>query len=131
MAKKKTKLTEEEYQSEVLDIHRKLLGGVQLINIDFPTKLTGEDRLKFLKFCSMVANDEWFEKIFSALHWPHIEYAATKAPDYNVVTFNRATANGISLVKEFFQKYSRVYTNEYMKNDDEFDRTKPFEPLNL
>ena len=129
MPKKKQNLTTEEYQSEVLDIHRKLLGGVLLQDIKTFDHLTGQDRIEFLRFCAEMYNNPWFEEIFSALHFPHIEYAAKKAPNYDVVTFNRATANGISLAKEFFKKYERIYTNQLEGKEEEFDDSKPFESI--
>ena len=124
---KKPSLDKNAYQDDVLDLHRKILSGVQLTDIDFADKLTGQDKVEFLQYCSTMVQNPWFEKIFSALYWPHIVHAGLQAPSYDIVTFNRATANGIGLTREFFEKYNRKWQVEYGKENEDFDAQKPFE----
>lgn len=126
---KQKEFKKEEYQDDVLDLHRKILKGVQLGDIDFVDKLTGNERTEFLKYCSMVASSQWFEKVFSVLYWPHIVEAGSRSENYDIVTFNRATANGIGLTKEFFEKNHRLYNRETGQDKEEFDDRKSFEPL--
>lgn len=110
---KKDQPDKEDYQSEVLDIQRKVLKGVVLKDINWPDKLKGQDRVDFLRFCSETVSNQFFDQIFSCLYFPQVMYAANMAENYDVVSFNRATANGISLAKEFFQKYARQFEIEF------------------
>ncbi len=119
----------EEYQDDVLDLHRKILKGVQLGDIDFVKNLTGNERTEFLKYCAMVASSQWFEKVFSALYWPHIVEAGSRSENYDIVTFNRATANGIGLAKSFFEDNYKLYNRETGQDNEDFDERKSFEPL--
>jgi len=127
--KKKELSTKEEFQSDVLDLTRKILSGVQLKEIDWADSLKGQARIDFLKYCSIVASHPVFEQIFSMLFYPHIEEAAIRAENYDIVSFHRATANGVSLVREFFVKYSKTYTEEFEKDPEKFDPQKAFEPV--
>lgn len=126
MASKKP-LSKDEYQNEVLRLLREILSGVQLSDIDFPEHLQGDERLDFLKYCSMVTSSPWFEKIFSALYWPHIVSAGLKAPNYDIVTFNRGTGNGIAFAQEFFEKYNNTYIKEFEKDKEEVDEHSAFQ----
>lgn len=56
-------------------------------------------------------------------------YAAEKAEDYDHVTFNRASCNGVSLVREMFGRYAKVYEDQYKGQGQPFDPTKSFESL--
>lgn len=125
--KKTDPWTKEDYQDEVLQLHRKTLNGVQLHDINFADQLTGDDKVKFLQYCSLVVGNPWFEKIFSALYWPNIVHAGTQAKNYDIVTFNRATGNGVALTREFFEKYNRKWEIEFGTAKEDFDAQKPFE----
>ena len=121
--------TTEEYQKYTLDLLRKILDGVELNEIDFADHYRGEERLKFLRYCATVVENPFFEVLFSSLYSPHLIYAATKAENYDVVSFNRATANGIEFVKSYFKKYAAQYKEEFEKEEEKFDETRPFESV--
>lgn len=129
MKKKSEPLTKEEYQSTVLDLFRKILEGVQLEDVDFGDRLKGQDRINFLSYCSGVVNSPWFDLIFAALYTPQIMAAAKQAENYDIVVFHRATANGISLLKEFFQKYNTVYVTEFQSPAPGHDPHAAFSPV--
>jgi len=118
-----------DYKSDILDLQRKILDGVQLKDIDWADKLKGQERINFLKFCAQVVDNQYFEQIISMMYFPQIMAAANRAENYEIVSFHRATANGISLVKEFFQKYARQYEIELEGREEKFDKSKAFEPL--
>lgn len=118
--KRKELSTKEEYQSDVLDLTRKILSGVQLKELSWADNLKGQDRIEFLRFCSVVADNPIFEHVFSMLYFPHIEEAALRADNYDIVSFHRATANGVSLTREFFLKYARQYKEEFEKHPEKF-----------
>lgn len=133
MATKKTKKapvedTKVAYQSKVMDMFREILQGVQLSNIILPESLEGESRRDFAKFCHETYHNPFFGQIIKALYLPSIEFAAKQAPDYDVVSFNRATCNGISLVEELFLKWANIYDVEFSGKEDKFDPNLPFEP---
>lgn len=133
MAKSKSTNPKDQHQSDVLDLFRKIIGGVQLQDVTWADELEGQDRINFLRFCTNVYSDPFFSKVISCLYFPHIMYGVTKAENYEVVTFNRATANGISIVEEFFKKYHLKYKEEFEKNPEQFaeseDANKAFTPV--
>lgn len=130
MAEEKEKFDKEKHQSAVLDLFRKAVEGVQLEDVAALEKLEGQERLDFLKFCSEVVSSPFFDQIFRSLYWPHILAGTTKAENYDIVTFHRATANGVSLVKEYFQKQARRYAEEFEKDRGSgFQSDKPFESV--
>lgn len=116
----------QDYQDDSLDLFRKILNGVQLSDIKSFDELSGQDRVDFLRYASTVVSSPWFEKVFSSLYFPHIMHAATQAENYDVVTFNRATGNGVKLVQEFFSKYNRKYINEFESEVEKPDGNKSF-----
>lgn len=121
------KFDKEKHQSAILDLFRKAIEGVQLDGIK-TEQLEGEQRLEFLKYCSEVASSPYFEQVMKELFVPQIMAAANTAENYDIVTFHRATANGISLVREFFQKQNRRYHEEFEPEENKgFDKTKPFD----
>jgi hypothetical protein len=126
--KSDTESVKEAYQSKVMDMFREVLQGVQLANIILPESLEGENRRDFAKFCHETYHNPFFGQIIKALYLPSIEFAAKQAPDYDVVSFNRATCNGISLVEEFFLKWANVFDIEFSGKADKFDPNLPFEP---
>lgn len=126
---KKKQFDKEEYQSDVLDLLRKILDGLQLKNIDFDKKLEGQERINFLKFCDQTFQNPFFEQIIANVVYPSLMMAAKVAENYDIVTFNRSTANGASLVREFFQIRSKQYQIEYLTPKEQIDPQKSFEPV--
>lgn len=118
-------------QAYVRELFRQLLGGVKLSEIVLPESLTGQDRIDFSRYCHETYNNRFFKQILEALYYPQIMHAGTKASNYDEVSFNRATGNGIMLVGEFFQKWSNVYDEDYTTDSErrKFDPTKSFEPV--
>lgn len=116
----------EKYTADIGDLFRRILNGVPLQEIEAFDRLQGDDRRSFLEFAARVKRDPWFEKVFSALYWPHVVHAGEKARTMDEVSFNRATGNGISFVKEFFEKYERRFIEELEKKESGFDSSKPF-----
>lgn len=126
---KKEQPSKEDYQSDIVDLQRKILKGVQLRDIKFLDTLTGQDRLEFLTYCSLVAENPWFHQLFPTLFFDQL-LAASNSGNFDEVSFHRSTTNGIQLVKELFEKYSRQYTTEYGGGKPEdFDPSKPFSPV--
>jgi hypothetical protein len=116
----KPKPTKEDYQRDVLDLSRKILEGVQLRDITWVESLEGQDRINFLVFCTNIVSNPFFEKVFAMLYFPQVEASALRAENYDIVSFHRATANGISLTREFFMKYDRQYKEEFEKDPEKF-----------
>jgi|WetSurMetagenome_2_1015567.scaffolds.fasta_scaffold611624_2 hypothetical protein len=126
---KKKDFDKEEYESDVLDLLRKMLNGIQLKDIDFDKKLKGQERINFLKYCDEVFSSDYFEMIISNIYYPSLLYAAQKSENYDEVTFNRATANGTALVKEYFRSRSQQYQIEFVLPPDKPTEGKLFEPV--
>ena len=129
MVKEKEKHDKEKYQETVLDLFRSVLNSVQLKDIDFDKKLKGQDRIDFLKYCDYVYTSNYFEIIISNIYYPLILYAAKNAENYDVVTFNRATANGVQLIKDFFSTRSQQYQTEFLEKPEKPTEGKLFEPV--
>lgn len=127
----KPKVSKEDYQKDVGDLARKILNSVELAHIDIFDTLKGQDRINFLKHCSEVVSSEWFEKIYSNLYFPLIMKAATEAESFDEVTFNRASAAGIEMVRKFYQKYDRLYSLEFEKDKEGFDPNMPFDKVDV
>lgn len=129
MSRKKDKLSEEEFYSYQLDLLRKIMNGAELREIDWADKLEGKDRINFLKFCASVAGDPWFNTIITGLYWPNVVKAGTVAENIVEVYNNRAAVNGISMVKEYFDKYASIYKAEFETPAPETDEHKAFDPI--
>lgn len=115
-------------QQKVLELFREIIGGVKLSDITLPESLEGQDRLDFARFCHETYNNRFFKQVLETLYYPQIMHAGTQAPNYDEVTFNRATGNGIMLVGEMFQKWSNIYDEDYSSDPrPKFDANKSFE----
>lgn len=115
-------------QQRVLDLTRQLLDGVVLTDITQLESLQGEERLELARFCHTTYNNPNFKKITDLLYYAQIMAAALSAPNYDIVTFNRASANGVALMGEIFQKWSNVFDTDYSGDRESFDPAKSFEP---
>ena len=125
---KKEQPTKEDYDSDILDLQRKILKGVQIKNVKYLEILSGQDRIEFLRYCSEMVGSKWFPLIFPELFFAQL-LASANAENYDEVCFHRATINGIKLVKDFFEKYERQYKEEFEKEESKHDPNKAFESV--
>lgn len=127
----KTKFEKTEFDSDVLDLLRKIVGTPKLTDTKHYEKLSGQERLDFLKYCRFVYGDKHFEEIFRHLVFECVLKAALEARNFDEVLVNRASANGVSMVKEFFKRYNNIYIEEFedKPKPEDFDERKAFEPL--
>lgn len=127
---KKQKLPKEA-DYELHDLFRHLI-GVPLISDsrDFDA-LTGEDRIRFLKYCSSVYQDVHFEMIIKHLMFEFVMKAGIEAKSFDEVLVNRASVNGISMMQGLFAKYNKKYEEEFAGKEESFDPGQPFDPLDV
>lgn len=129
MPKKKQDVPRDDYQGDVLDLFRKIIGTVQLSDIKNFDELTGQDRINFLKFCTTTFSDPFFMEIIKHLLFEYVVKAANESRDMDQLLCNRAGADGVRIVQDFFAKYNKIYKDEFEKDPEVFNPHKAFEPV--
>lgn len=119
----------EAYQGDVLDLLRKIVGAPTLDDMKDYDRLQGQERIDFLKYCSGVYRDKHFEEICKSLIFECVLNAGLEARNFDEVLVNRATANGVKTIQDFFAKYNKLYIDEFEKEPEVFDERRAFEPL--
>jgi len=128
MAKQK-KIIPAEYQDDVLELFRKVVGGVRMSDVKHYDALRGQERIDFLKYCRGVYGDKFFKEIIQNLIFECVIKAAMQSRTMDEVLVNRATANGIKLVEDFFLKYNNIHIAEIETQTESFDSNAPFEAM--
>lgn len=125
----KQKVPKSDYQGDVLDLFRKLVGTAQISDVKEFDALEGQDRINFLNYCNFVASNGYFQMIIKHLIFEEVVKAAMESRDMDQLLVNRASANGIKLVQDFFAKYQREFVKEFEKDPEQFEKDKAFEPV--
>lgn len=125
-------LRKEYLQKRIRDLFREIIGGLTLSEVVLPEKLEGQERINFAKYCHETYHSQYFKQILEALYFPQIMHIGTKALDIEEMTFNRATANGIMLVAEMYQKWANIYDEEFSpdQKNQKFDPNKQIATIN-
>lgn len=126
---KKEKVSKQDYQGDVLDMFRKLVGTVQMSDVKEFDALTGQDRINFLNYCNLVYGNPFFIMIIKHLIFEHVVKAAMESRDTDEMLVNRASANGVKITQDFFAKYHREFVKEFEKDPESFEKEKAFEPV--
>lgn len=118
--------SKENLQQKVLELIREILGGITLASIKHAESLEGQERLEFCKYAFFVCRSPHFKTLMESIYYGQVMFTALKASNYDEVSFGRATANGIKLMKEFFEKYANEYETNYLQPKERFDPNKAF-----
>jgi len=124
--KKKQSFDKEAFDGDVLDLFRKVVGTVKLSDIKEFDALRGQDRIEFLKFCSMVYSNVYFAQVMKQIIFDCTLNAALTTRTFDEVLVNRAEANGVKLVEDFFAKYNKKYIDEFETEKEVIDERAPF-----
>lgn len=117
--------------SAKLDLYRNSIGSlcsIDLIDIKDISALSGEDMNKFIEWCSYVRSSPFYDIILKHFIIRIEHFVATKAEDFQEVQNERATIQGLTLLTELFERYSREY-DERKKKQMKFDKNKAFTPV--
>lgn len=116
----------EAFDGDLLDLFRKVVGTIKLSDIKEFDSLRGEDRLEFLRFCSTVYSNKYFAPVMKQLIFDCTLNAALSTRNFDEVLVNRAEANGVKLVEDFFAKYNKKYIDEFETEKEVIDERAPF-----
>lgn len=123
---KKKAFNKEVFDGDVLELYRTAVGTIKLSDIKEFDSLRGNDRLEFLKFCSMVYSNVYFLQVMKQIIFDCTLNAALTTRTFDEVLVNRAEANGVKLVEDFFAKYNNKYIDEFETEKEVIDERSPF-----
>jgi len=83
--------------------------------------LPKEEQADILAFAETVFTNKLFRKVIDPLVFAQLDHAAREAPEMRNVEFARASANGVELVAEEFERLSSLY-RERLKKEELFNK---------
>ena len=113
--------SKEEIQNVVVQLFRQQLKGINLEDVKVFDALPEPDKKEFCRFCYALSQSPYLSQMAAALTQAQIEYSVQFAENYDLVTFGRATVNGVSLFEELIVKYAHLYETDYLGQQEDFD----------
>lgn len=120
--------TEREYDHQQIELLRENMKGItaKLLEQRLAQDLEPQEKLELYKFAYQLQTSPFWLTLIKEVTTSQLDLSVMKAENYDIVTFGRATVNGVLLLDELLTKFVKHYNaNEPPEDEEEEPNRSP------
>lgn len=116
-------------QENIITLYRECLKLVDIPEINFTEKLTGDELRDFKKFCYEVYHNKYFKQVIELIVFIQCKLTADKSTTAEEYYNGKLSVNTAVGFQSFFELYANKYKVEHLAPEQKFDPQKSFEQV--